>query len=114
MCGSYKRAILSRTSRHDAGSSDEDGTTSGGETRKQDWSRGGDRPWRLGSRSGVDAADGDAELARPVDQVLGSAGTGEGDDALEEKVEKAIVAAGGRGASVAVPIGLILSKIIVA
>ena len=44
--------------------------------------------------------------ARLVDEVLGDAGTGEGDDALGEEVEEVVVAAEGCGASVAVPVGL--------
>ena len=50
--------------------------------------------------------DGDAELAGLVDQVLGDAGTGEGDDALGQEVEEVVVAAEGGGASVPVPVGL--------
>ena len=50
--------------------------------------------------------DGDAEPARLVDQVLGDAGTGEGDEALGEEVEEVVVAAEGCGASVSVPVGL--------
>ena len=41
-----------------------------------------------------------------VDQVLGNAGTGEGDDALGQKVQEVVVAPERRGPSVGGPVGL--------
>ena len=46
------------------------------------------------------------ELAGFVDEVVGDAGTGEGDDALRQEVEEVVVAAERSGPSVAVPVGL--------
>ena len=53
-----------------------------------------------------DAMNGDTVLARFVDQVLGDARTGEGDDALRQQVQQLVVAPEGRCLAVAVPIGL--------
>ena len=49
---------------------------------------------------------GDAEPVGLVDEVLGDAGTGEGDEAPGEEIEEVVVASEGRGASVLVPVGL--------
>ena len=59
------------------------------------WRRGSGRPH-----------DRDAELRGLVDRVLGNAVAGEGDEALGQEVEEVVVAAEGRGPSVAVPVGL--------
>ena len=55
---------------------------------------------------GTAAEHGDAELPRLVDEVLGDAGAGEGDDALRQEVGQFVVAAKRGGASVAVPVWL--------
>ncbi len=64
--------------------------------------RGPSGRWRLRGA----ALHRDAELPRLVDEVLGDAGAGEGDDALRREVEQFVVAAEGCGASMAVPVGL--------
>ena len=55
---------------------------------------------------GRDLVDRYAELPCFVDEVLGDAAAGEGDDALGQEVEEFVVAAEGSGPSVAVPIRL--------
>ena len=79
------------------------------------WSASEEGPRRLGKRRDpvecgscghLDLLDRDAELSCLVDEVLGDAAAGEGDDALGEEVEEVVVAAEGSGAAVAVPVGL--------
>ena len=50
--------------------------------------------------------DRDAELTSLVDEVLGDAGAGEGDQALGQEVEQLVVAPKRCGSPVGVPIGL--------
>ena len=55
--------------------------------------------------SGVDAKNGDAELARLVDEVLGDPCAGEGDEARRQQLEQLVVAPEGSCAAVGVPVG---------
>ena len=54
--------------------------------------------------SGRDALNRNAELPCLVDEVLGDAAAGEGDDALRQEVEEFLVAAERCGPTVAVPV----------
>ena len=56
--------------------------------------------------SGRDALNRNAELPCLVDEVLGDAAAGEGDDALRQQVQEVVVAAERSGPSVAVPVRL--------
>ena len=60
------------------------------------------------SRAGLLAVieDADAELAGLVDEVVGDAGAGEGDDGVRHFGKKRIVALEGSGLAVAIPVGL--------
>jgi len=55
--------------------------------------------------------DRDAELPSAVDEVVGDAGAGEGDDALRQQVQQLLVAAEWGGPSVAYKYSLINSNI---
>ena len=50
--------------------------------------------------------DGDADLARLVDHIVGDARTGKGEEALRQEVEQDVVTPEGRGFAVPVPVRL--------
>ena len=50
--------------------------------------------------------DGDADLARLVDQIVRDAGAREGDEALRQEVQQDIVTPEGRGLAVSIPVRL--------
>ena len=54
--------------------------------------------------SGRDALNRNSELPCLVDEVLGDAAAGEGDDALRQQVQEVVVAAERGGPSVAAPV----------